>query len=84
MAVARGAPAIAAHGHRVCCPDLRGAGWTEADDPAVGRLQRACKAWERYADLVELAYVDDAAHFIVDDAPAEMTTLALDWFDRAA
>ena len=52
--------------------------WTE------GNLQRACKTWERYADRVEFAYVDDAAHFIVDDAPAEVATLALDWFGRAA
>lgn len=31
------APAIAAAGYRVLCPDLRGAGWTEADDPRVER-----------------------------------------------
>lgn len=29
------APAIAAQGYRVICPDLRGAGWTEADDPQI-------------------------------------------------
>ena len=52
--------------------------------PAGPRPTIPRSAWERYADRVELAYVDDAAHFIVDDAPAEMTTLALDWFDRAA
>lgn len=27
------APALADHGYRVVCPDLRGSGWTEADDP---------------------------------------------------
>lgn len=30
------APAIAAHGYRVICPDLRGSGWTEADDAGFG------------------------------------------------
>lgn len=34
------APAIAAGGYRVLCPDLRGAGWTEADTPDVGRESR--------------------------------------------
>jgi len=27
------APAIAAQGYRVICPDLRGSGWTESEDP---------------------------------------------------
>lgn len=31
------APLLAAQGNRVICPDLRGAGWTMADDPAVRR-----------------------------------------------
>ncbi|MFD6700910.1 alpha/beta fold hydrolase [Microbacterium sp. NPDC060117] len=30
------APIIAAEGYRVICPDLRGSGWTEADDPRFG------------------------------------------------
>lgn len=30
------APAIAAAGHRVICPDLRGSGWTEPDDESFG------------------------------------------------
>jgi len=34
------APLIAEHGYRVICPDLRGAGWTEADDPAIERETR--------------------------------------------
>lgn len=34
------APALAAHGYRAICPDLRGAGWTEADDPGVERETR--------------------------------------------
>jgi pimeloyl-ACP methyl ester carboxylesterase len=47
-------------------------------------LGRACRDPERYADHVELTYVDDAAHFITDDAPAAVAALALDWFARAA
>lgn len=34
------APIIAAAGYRVLCPDLRGAGWTVADDPRVERTTR--------------------------------------------
>ena len=47
-------------------------------------LERICRNPERYADHVEFAYVEDAAHFITDDAPAEVADLALGWFDRAA
>lgn len=46
----------------------------------VGRI---CRDPQRHADRVELAYVDDAAHFITDDAPAPVADLALDWFARA-
>jgi len=42
-----------------------------------------CRNPERYADRMEFAYVDGAAHFITDDAPAAVTDLALDWFARA-
>lgn len=52
--------------------------WTE---DIMGRV---CRHPERYADRVEFAYVDDAAHFITDDAPAAVANLAIDWFDRAA
>lgn len=52
--------------------------WTEQN------LGRICRSPERYADHVEFAYVDEAAHFITDDAPAEVADLALDWFERAA
>ena len=34
------APVIAAGGYRVICPDLRGAGWTVADDPRIERETR--------------------------------------------
>ena len=37
----------------------------------------------RYADRYDFAFVDDAAHFITDDAPDEVTALALDWFEHA-
>jgi hypothetical protein len=46
-------------------------------------IERTCRDPERYADRIEFAYVDDAAHFITDDAPAEVADLALDWFARA-
>ena len=36
----RVAPRIAERGYRVICPDLRGAGWTEADDPGIERETR--------------------------------------------
>jgi pimeloyl-ACP methyl ester carboxylesterase len=47
-------------------------------------LERTCRNPERYADRVEFAYVDDAAHFITDDAPTAVADLTLDWIERAA
>lgn len=52
--------------------------WTEEN------MRRVCRNPERHADRVEFAYVDDAAHFITDDAPDAVAALALDWFERAA
>lgn len=52
--------------------------WTE------DTMQRVCRRPERYADRVEFAYVDDAAHYLTDDAPAAVADLAMDWFARAA
>lgn len=52
--------------------------WTEAN---VGRI---CRHPDRYANRVDFAYVDDAAHFITDDAPAAVADLSLGWFERAA
>lgn len=52
--------------------------WTEQ------LMARACRHPERHADRVEFAYVDDARHFITDDAPAAVADLAVDWFARAA
>jgi pimeloyl-ACP methyl ester carboxylesterase len=54
------------------------------DGPFTEKLvARACHDPERYADRIEFAYVDDAAHFITDDSPARVADLALDWFARA-
>ena len=47
-------------------------------------LNRICRHPERYADRIEFAYVDDAAHFITDDAPADVADLALEWFELAS
>jgi len=33
-------PTLAEHGYRAICIDLRGAGWTEADDPRIARETR--------------------------------------------
>ena len=52
--------------------------WTEEN------IRRICRKPERYADRVDFTYVDDAAHFITDDAPAAVADLALDWFERTA
>jgi pimeloyl-ACP methyl ester carboxylesterase len=47
-------------------------------------VKRVCRHRERYADRVEFAYIDNAAHFITDDAPGAVADLAIDWFRRAA
>lgn len=52
--------------------------WTEQN------MRRVCRHPERYADRLEFAYVDDARHFITDDAPDAVAGLALDWFERAS
>jgi pimeloyl-ACP methyl ester carboxylesterase len=52
--------------------------WTEQN------VRGACRKPERYADRFELAFVDDAAHFITDDAPTAVADLALNWFGQAA
>ena len=49
------------------------------DEPLIRRLSGDLT---RYADHFEFAFVDDAAHFITDDAPDEVTALALDWIER--
>ncbi len=52
--------------------------WTEDN------MRRVCRDPARYADRIEFAYVDDAAHFITDDAPAEVADLAIDWFEQSS
>ena len=52
--------------------------WTEEN------MKRVCRNPERYADHVEFAYVDDAAHFLTDDVPDTVADLAIDWIQRAA
>ncbi|UJP10452.1 alpha/beta hydrolase [Microbacterium sp. KUDC0406] len=45
-------------------------------------VRRITRGHERFADRIEFAYVDDAAHFLTDDAPEEVAELALEWFAR--
>jgi pimeloyl-ACP methyl ester carboxylesterase len=59
------APAIAAHGYRVICPDLRGAGWTTADDP---RIERETRLHDLVALLDGLGI--DRAHIVCHDMGA--------------
>lgn len=54
------------------------------DRPWAENLGRICRNPERHADRVEFAFVDQAAHFITDDAPAAVADLAVEWFRRAA
>ena len=42
--------------------------------------RRICRNHAKHADQFEVAFVDDASHFVVDDAPDAVTALALDWF----
>ncbi|WP_404475347.1 alpha/beta fold hydrolase [Microbacterium aerolatum] len=54
-----------------------------ADGPFAEPIaRRICRNSDAHADRFELAFVDDAAHFVVDDAPDAVTALALDWFAR--
>jgi pimeloyl-ACP methyl ester carboxylesterase len=41
-----------------------------------------CRDHAQHADRFELAFVEDAAHFVTDDAPDAVAELVLDWFDR--
>lgn len=50
--------------------------WTEET------VRHICRGHERYAARFELSFVEDAAHFITDDAPTAVTELALRWFDQ--
>jgi pimeloyl-ACP methyl ester carboxylesterase len=68
---------------RLTVPTLVAFGRDDGDFPDE-LVQRICRNPERHADRIEFAYVDDASHFITDDAPAAVADLALDWFERAA
>ncbi|MFD5213051.1 alpha/beta fold hydrolase [Microbacterium sp. NPDC058345] len=47
-------------------------------------VRRICRGHERCADRFELAFIDGAAHFVIDDAPEEAAAVALEWFARNA
>jgi len=53
------------------------------DHPTTEELmQRITRHPERFATGMEFSYIDDAAHFLTDDTPADAAKLALDWFQR--
>jgi pimeloyl-ACP methyl ester carboxylesterase len=41
-----------------------------------------CRNHEKHADRFEHAFVDNAAHFLTDDSPDDVTRLAHDRFQR--
>lgn len=45
-------------------------------------VRRICRGSDSSADRFDLAFVEDAAHYITDDAPTAVAELALDWFER--
>ncbi|MFF2274624.1 alpha/beta fold hydrolase [Agromyces sp. NPDC058126] len=45
-------------------------------------VRRLCGDTTRYAEHAELAFVEDAKHFVVDDQPAAVAELIVDFFDR--
>lgn len=47
-------------------------------EPVVRRISRDT----RHARRFELAFIDDAAHFVTDDAPEAVAALASEWFER--
>jgi pimeloyl-ACP methyl ester carboxylesterase len=46
-------------------------------------VRRICRDPQRFAERFELAFIDDAAHFVTDDAPDAATDVVLDWLQRA-
>lgn len=55
----------------------------DRDGPfAEATVRRICRDHAQHADRFELGFVDDAAHFLTDDAPDDVARLALDWFSR--
>jgi pimeloyl-ACP methyl ester carboxylesterase len=59
----------------VICPDLRGAGWTDA--PAVGYTRE-----QQMADAVALLMVDRAGHYLVDERADAVVDVARQLFAR--
>ena len=55
-----------------------------ATTPGPSRSSDVSAAIRSVTPNVEFSYVDDAAHFIADDAPAAVADFAIDWFERAA
>lgn len=45
------------------------------------RVRHICRDHDRHAAHFELAFIDDAAHFIVDDAPDQVAELVGAWID---
>jgi pimeloyl-ACP methyl ester carboxylesterase len=43
-------------------------------------VRHICRDYERRADRFALAFVDDASHFLTDDAPDEVVRHSLEWF----
>jgi len=46
-------------------------------------VRRISRNRERHAERTELAFVENAAHFLPEDAPGAVAELAIDWFRRA-
>jgi pimeloyl-ACP methyl ester carboxylesterase len=46
---------------------------------AEDTVRKICRDSERLADRFELGFIEQAAHFVVDDAPDAVADIALDW-----
>ncbi|MEU8226544.1 alpha/beta hydrolase [Kribbella sp. NPDC048915] len=66
---------------RLTVPTLIAVG--RQDYPWAENLEHIARHPERHADHVELAYIDNAAHFVTDDNPSAVAELILDWLTRA-
>ncbi|MDQ0615745.1 pimeloyl-ACP methyl ester carboxylesterase [Microbacterium sp. W4I4] len=54
------------------------------DGPFTEDTVRAiCRGSERFADRFELAFIEGAAHFVVDDAPDAVADIALNWIRQS-
>ncbi|MGH3458824.1 alpha/beta fold hydrolase, partial [Aeromicrobium sp.] len=66
------APVIAASGYRVLCPDMRGAGWTVANDP---RIERETRLRDLLA-LLDVLHIEQA-HLVAHDMGAITAAMQL-------